>query len=41
VTANTSHSDHASEIKTTKRVWTSWILLAIVMIKLYLLFNGH
>lgn len=41
ITANTSHSDQASEIKTTKKVWTSWILLAIVMITLYLIFNGH
>ena len=27
--------------KPTKRVWVSWIALAIVMIALYLFFNGH
>jgi SSS family solute:Na+ symporter len=41
VTANTSHSDHASKIKTTRSVWISWILLSIIMITLYLIFNGH
>ncbi len=41
VTADTTHSSSAKEIKTTKRVWLSWGLLAIVMIALYILFNGH
>lgn len=41
VVANTTHSDAAGEIKTTKTVWLSWILLAIVMITLYIIFNGH
>lgn len=27
--------------KTTKRVWTAWVLLIIVMVSLYLIFNGH
>jgi solute:Na+ symporter, SSS family len=41
IVANTIHSDAASEIKTTRPVWLSWILLAIVMITLYIIFNGH
>jgi solute:Na+ symporter, SSS family len=41
VVANTTHSDAAGEIKTTKGVWFSWITLAIVMILLYIIFNGH
>lgn len=41
VVANTTHSDSASQLKPTKRVWLSWILLAIVMITLYIIFNGH
>jgi len=41
VVANTTHSDAAANIKTTKRVWFSWILLAVVMIILYIIFNGH
>jgi hypothetical protein len=28
-------------VKTTKPVWRSWILLAIVMLALYIFFNGH
>ena len=27
--------------KPTRKVWTAWILLIIVMITLYLIFNGH
>jgi SSS family solute:Na+ symporter len=41
IVADTTHSDAASGIKPTKRVWLSWILLTIVMIALYLFFNGH
>ncbi|MGZ3952919.1 MAG: Na+/glucose cotransporter, partial [Flavisolibacter sp.] len=41
VVADTSHSDAAADIKPTGRVWLSWILLAIVMITLYIIFNGH
>jgi SSS family solute:Na+ symporter len=41
VVADTTNSDSASEIKPTKRVWLSWILLAIIMIALYTFFNGH
>jgi SSS family solute:Na+ symporter len=41
VVADTSHSDMATQVKTTKRVWLSWILLSAVMITLYILFNGH
>jgi len=41
VVADTTHSDTAAEIKTTRPVWFSWILLAIVMVTLYIIFNGH
>ena len=41
VVADTSHSETASLVKPTKRVWMSWILLSIVMIALYIFFNGH
>jgi solute:Na+ symporter, SSS family len=41
VVADTTHSDHANLVKPTKRVWLSWILLSIVMIALYIFFNGH
>ncbi|MNY14281.1 hypothetical protein D3C86_1474500 [compost metagenome] len=33
--------DKAAIERPTKRVWVSWISLAIVMIALYLFFNGH
>ncbi|MNL50182.1 hypothetical protein D3C87_1731770 [compost metagenome] len=33
--------DKAAIERPTKRVWVSWIALAIVMIALYLFFNGH
>ena len=41
VVADTTHSDMARTIKPTKRVWLSWLLLTIVMIALYIFFNGH
>ena len=41
VVANTTHSEKADLVKPTRKVWTSWILLAIVMIILYIIFNGH
>jgi SSS family solute:Na+ symporter len=41
VVADTSHSETANLVKPTKRVWMSWILLSIVMIALYIFFNGH
>jgi solute:Na+ symporter, SSS family len=41
VVANTTHSDSAGDVKTTNRVWLSWILLATIMIALYIIFNGH
>jgi SSS family solute:Na+ symporter len=41
VVADTSHSDNASEVKATKKVWLSWILLGVAMIILYIIFNGH
>jgi SSS family solute:Na+ symporter len=41
VVADTTHSDAASEIRPTKRVWLSWILLTIIMVTLYIIFNGH
>ena len=41
VVADTTHSDTASLIKPTKRVWLSWTLLTIVMIALYIFFNCH
>jgi len=39
--ADKTHSETASVTKPTKRVWILWILLAIVMTGLYILFNGH
>jgi len=39
--ATTTHSDAAVDAKPTQRVWLSWILLTIVMITLYIIFNGH
>ena len=41
VYADTSHSDTANVTKPTNRVWLSWTLLSIVMIGLYIFFNGH
>lgn len=41
VTADKSHSEAANVTRPTKRVWLSWISLAIVMVILYLIFNGH
>jgi solute:Na+ symporter, SSS family len=41
VVANTTHSDTANLIKPSKRVWVSWGGLTIIMIVLYILFNGH
>jgi SSS family solute:Na+ symporter len=41
VVADTTHSAAASEIRPTKRVWLSWILLTIIMVTLYIIFNGH
>ena len=41
VYANTTHSDAANVTKPTNRVWLSWTLLTVVMIGLYVLFNGH
>jgi SSS family solute:Na+ symporter len=41
VVANTTHSDDASLGRPTKHVWLSWSLLAIVMVGLYIFFNGH
>ncbi|PWS28815.1 Na+/glucose cotransporter [Pedobacter yonginense] len=38
----TINEEHQSNIeKPTTRVWVSWIALAVVMIVLYLIFNGH
>ncbi|MES2647017.1 MAG: sodium/solute symporter [Bacteroidota bacterium] len=39
--ADTSHSDTANITKPTRKVWMSWALLAVVMILLYVVFNGH
>lgn len=36
-----SELDQSAIEKPTKRVWVSWIALAIVMVALYLFFNGH
>jgi len=41
VVADTTHSDTAADVKTTRRVWLSWILLSVTMIVLYIVFNGH
>ena len=41
IRANTSHSEKADLPKTTKRVKIAWALLVIVMLLLYILFNGH
>ncbi|MDB5192908.1 MAG: sodium solute transporter superfamily [Segetibacter sp.] len=41
VVADTSHSDDSNLTKPTKRVWLSWGLLTIVMVALYIFFNGH
>ena len=41
VTATSTYSHLAVENKPTKRVWTLWISLAIVMVGLYIFFNGH
>jgi solute:Na+ symporter, SSS family len=41
VVADTTHSDDATLTKPTRRVWLSWTLLAIVMVALYIFFNGH
>ncbi|HWJ92263.1 MAG TPA: hypothetical protein VNR87_14200, partial [Flavisolibacter sp.] len=41
IVANTTHSDAAGGFRPTRRVWLSWILLSIVMVALYLFFNGH
>lgn len=41
VVANTTHSDTATLIKPGRKVWLSWGGLAIIMITLYILFNGH
>ena len=41
VVADTSHSEDSVNTKPTRKVWLSWILLAIVMIALYFIFNGH
>jgi transporter, SSS family len=41
IRANTSHSEKADLPKTTKRVKVAWISLVIVMLALYILFNGH
>jgi solute:Na+ symporter, SSS family len=41
VVADTTHSSDSINTKPTKKVWLSWILLSIVMIALYVIFNGH
>ncbi len=41
IVADTSHSAEAAEVKPTRRVWLSWILLCAIMIALYVFFNGH
>ncbi|MGE5520474.1 MAG: sodium:solute symporter family transporter [Candidatus Dadabacteria bacterium] len=41
VTADTTHSETARLTKPTKTVWLSWGLLAVIMLILYSLFNGH
>jgi SSS family solute:Na+ symporter len=41
VMADTTHSDTSSLTKPTRRVWLSWTLLTIVMVALYIFFNGH
>jgi solute:Na+ symporter, SSS family len=41
IVADTTHSESSRQVKTTKSVWLSWGLLAIVMVILYALFNGH
>jgi solute:Na+ symporter, SSS family len=41
VTASSTYSHLAVENKPTKRVWTLWIALAVVMVGLYIFFNGH
>jgi SSS family solute:Na+ symporter len=41
VMADVTHSADSLETRPTKKVWLSWILLAIVMIALYIFFNGH
>ena len=41
VVADTTHSSESIHAKPTKKVWLSWILLSIVMIALYVIFNGH
>jgi len=41
ILADTSHSAEAAEVKPTRKVWLSWILLCAIMIALYIFFNGH
>ena len=41
IVADTTHSAEASEVKPTRKVWLSWILLCAIMIALYIFFNGH
>lgn len=40
-TADRSHSETANVTKPTPRVWFLWIALTIVMVVLYIIFNGH
>lgn len=41
VKADISHSASGALTRPTKRVWASWIALAVVMVALYIFFNGH
>lgn len=41
IVADKTHSETASVTKPSSRVWILWIVLAIVMVILYIIFDGH